>query len=555
MSLLMQALKKAEQTKQKQNEISAETALSLTPPELASAHSDVATGVTTEIQLENQKQGEFTGTLPSLQELTLSPQFEEKIEEKNTTADADAESNTRTETHRIEPVLTDIIAVDAVPMRTDNQFTSHSPAQPPTQSATEKTEEHVPVPPSHQVTDAAQREPTEEKINRPRIDTEKLQAAAQAEKITAVEQQKANAVFTSKTPPYPSNRRWLPIIGIGVFIVLAGVAYVYWNNIDKDIYSGVAAARNSTTNPIQAAQVPVEIGDAASKSNEALENANTAPSVNSPTLTPSETINASSTNSQSPQLLQSNKQASTVDADIRKKINPPQNLQENQKESQKENPIAEIKPRSAQITLTNDANAIHIKKSSSGNQINPMLANAYQLLTTGDPILAEKQYKNVLQQEPNNRDALLGLAAIALNQRQAERAGTYYVKLLDLDPNDPEAIAGLTSLQQGDPVQSESRLKKALNQHPNAGALLFALGNLYAQQARWSDAQQTYFRAYASTPNNADYAFNLAVSLDRLNQSKLALEYYQRALVLGQNGPGNFSKAAVQNRIKDLSGE
>ena len=48
--------------------------------------------------------------------------------------------------------------------------------------------------------------------------------------------------------------------------------------------------------------------------------------------------------------------------------------------------------------------------------------------------------------------------------------------------------------------------------------------------AGWPDAQQAYFRAYSSVPDNADYAFNLAVGLDRLSQRKLALSYYQRAL-------------------------
>ena len=73
-----------------------------------------------------------------------------------------------------------------------------------------------------------------------------------------------------------------------------------------------------------------------------------------------------------------------------------------------------------------------------------------------------------------------------------------------------------------------------------------------AQQLRWSEAQQSYFLAYSNAPTNADYAFNLAVSLDRLGQNKLALDYYQRALGMSQNGPHNFTSQAVQSRIKEL---
>lgn len=195
--------------------------------------------------------------------------------------------------------------------------------------------------------------------------------------------------------------------------------------------------------------------------------------------------------------------------------------------------------------------AIQIRQSAATSQINPSLAAAYQSLLSGNMEMAQQQYRSALQQEPNSRDALLGLAAVALNRHQPAQATAYYARLMELDPADPDAMAGLVGLQgQIDPVQGESRLKKILAQHPNAGALHFALGNLYMQQSRWAEAQQSYFRAYSSTPNNADYAFNLAVSLDHLSQNKLALDYYQRAIA--QSGPANFDKSSVQTRIKEL---
>ncbi|MHB9103148.1 MAG: tetratricopeptide repeat protein, partial [Sulfuricella sp.] len=195
--------------------------------------------------------------------------------------------------------------------------------------------------------------------------------------------------------------------------------------------------------------------------------------------------------------------------------------------------------------------AIRIRQSAATSQLNPTLGKAYQSFRSGDTGTAQQLYHKILQQEPNNRDALLGMAAIALKHKQAGQAAAYYGKLLELDPADPEALAALIGLQgQTDPTQSESRLKKALAQNPQADVIYFALGNLYAQQSRWAEAQQSYFRAYSSTPGNADYAFNLAVSLDHLNQGKLALDYYQRALA--QPGPANFDKSSVQTRIQEL---
>ncbi|MET3131381.1 tetratricopeptide (TPR) repeat protein [Oxalobacteraceae bacterium GrIS 1.11] len=186
-------------------------------------------------------------------------------------------------------------------------------------------------------------------------------------------------------------------------------------------------------------------------------------------------------------------------------------------------------------------------------QVNPGLQNAYLAFNSGDTAAARQQYEGVLREEPNNRDALLGLAAIAVRENQGAQAASHYLRLLELDPNDAEALSGLIGLRQGDPAQSETRLKAILQRAPDAGPVLFALGNLYAKQSRWSDAQQLFFRAYTSTPGNADYAFNLAVGLDRMNQGKLALTYYQRALALAQNNPGNFSRDAIHKRMRELS--
>ena len=80
----------------------------------------------------------------------------------------------------------------------------------------------------------------------------------------------------------------------------------------------------------------------------------------------------------------------------------------------------------------------------------------------------------------------------------------------------------------------------------------FALGNLYARQGRWAEAQQSYFRAFTAVPDNADYAFNLGVGLDRMNQPRLAQTYYRLALELAQTSPPGLSTDAVRKRLQAL---
>ena len=184
---------------------------------------------------------------------------------------------------------------------------------------------------------------------------------------------------------------------------------------------------------------------------------------------------------------------------------------------------------------------------------NLTLERAYAALQAGHLEEAQRGYENVLRSDAKSTDALLGLATIAALQGQTERAQAYYLGALESDPNDATAQAGVVnSRAQAEPGQAESRLKTALASQPDSPALLFALGNVYARQLRWSEAQQAYFRAYSTEPDNADFIFNLAVSLDHLHQNKLAAQYYQMALNAAGTANASFDKIQVKNRVLEL---
>jgi Tfp pilus assembly protein PilF len=186
--------------------------------------------------------------------------------------------------------------------------------------------------------------------------------------------------------------------------------------------------------------------------------------------------------------------------------------------------------------------------------IDPQIERAYQSFQRNDLAAARDGYQRVLSREPTNRDALLGLAAVALRNGDLDSAESRYLKLLELDPRDTQAVSSLIALHgQLDPVASESRLKTLIANQPEAAPLLFVLGNQYAKQSRWAEAQEAYFKAYSVNPDNADYAFNLAVSLDQLRQKKPALQYYQRALLLSGERAASFNQAEARTRVQELS--
>ena len=186
--------------------------------------------------------------------------------------------------------------------------------------------------------------------------------------------------------------------------------------------------------------------------------------------------------------------------------------------------------------------------------VDPLVEQAYQAFQRNDLAAARDGYQRALAREPTNRDALLGLAAVDVRSGQLNSAEARYLRLLEMDPRDSHAVASLISLRgQLDPVSSESRLKSLIATQPEAALLHFSLGNQYAQQSRWSEAQAAYFKAHSVDPENADYAFNLAVSLDQLHQGKLALEFYQRALALTERRAASFDPARARLRVQELS--
>lgn len=186
-------------------------------------------------------------------------------------------------------------------------------------------------------------------------------------------------------------------------------------------------------------------------------------------------------------------------------------------------------------------------------RVAPALAKAYDQLQADDLVGAAKSYEQVLRSDARNTDALLGMAAIALRQGQPDAADGWYIKALEADPKDANAQAGLINLRgQTDPAQAESRLKGLLATQPESATLNFALGNLYAGQRRWPEAQLAYFNAHTAEPANPDYLFNLAASLDHMRMPKLALEYYQAALSAGAKNRTGFDVAQVKARILEL---
>jgi tetratricopeptide (TPR) repeat protein len=195
-------------------------------------------------------------------------------------------------------------------------------------------------------------------------------------------------------------------------------------------------------------------------------------------------------------------------------------------------------PRLAPAAAPARSEAVASSVMRSAAQVHPKVEAGYAAYLAGDLAAAGAEYQQALREEPANRDALLGLAALDVRAGRYEGAEALYLRVLQVDPRDAPAQAALIALRSGrsDPLASESRVKTLLAADPSAHALNFALGNQLAQQNRW-----------------ADFAYNLAVSLDHLRQPRQALDYYQRAIGLSEKRGASFDVAAARTRAATLA--
>lgn len=178
------------------------------------------------------------------------------------------------------------------------------------------------------------------------------------------------------------------------------------------------------------------------------------------------------------------------------------------------------------------------------------VADGYAAFQSGQFDRARAAYEAALRSDPRNPDALHGLAALARRQNDEAQLRHLMRRIAEVDPTDTAARIALSDST--DPVVHEARLLDLIAAQPRSAEASFALGTLYASQARWREAQQAYFNAWTLAPDQPDHAYNLAVSLDHLRQPRLALQYYREAMARRGQHPAGFDADAVAGRIQSL---
>ena len=178
----------------------------------------------------------------------------------------------------------------------------------------------------------------------------------------------------------------------------------------------------------------------------------------------------------------------------------------------------------------------------------------YKAYQKNDFRQAKIHYLEALQKNPKNLTALFGLGATSAKQGEVHAALNFYRQALTVSPYNKQAETAVAILEASlaQPGQADKRLRFMINQTPSNAKLQAALGHQYAKRKDWVKAQKQYFKAYQLKPENADYALNLAISLDQIGQYSLAKKYYQQVLVYFPETSNAASISKVKKRLLTL---
>lgn len=169
------------------------------------------------------------------------------------------------------------------------------------------------------------------------------------------------------------------------------------------------------------------------------------------------------------------------------------------------------------------------------------LEEAYKAAQVGQIAAAIILYKEVLQQDPDNKNALFGLATSYHKNNQTDQAKVIYIKILGKYPDSKESLNNFLLLVSNDPPQSTLvELEKIEELNKNSDQLQSQIAMLHMKLGNHDNAIKHFNSAIALAPDNVSYKYNLAVLYDNLGRDALAASLYHQ-IVEFANGGGKFA--------------
>jgi len=183
------------------------------------------------------------------------------------------------------------------------------------------------------------------------------------------------------------------------------------------------------------------------------------------------------------------------------------------------------------------------------------LEEAYNAVNGGHTPEAIEIYKNVLNNDPNNIDALFGLATVYHRSGQIDTARALYARLLAIDPKNRDGLNNfLVLLADESPQDALTQLESLESRSPQFSPIPAQMAVIYQKMGDYDRACEKMYRAIDLSPENVTYRFNLAIMLDKQRKYEDAAKFYHEVVNAYERGeviPGDIQK--IQQRLTFIS--
>ncbi len=162
------------------------------------------------------------------------------------------------------------------------------------------------------------------------------------------------------------------------------------------------------------------------------------------------------------------------------------------------------------------------------------LAKALRLHQAGDFSNADRLYRQILREEPDNASALHLLGLVAHQTGRHEVAAEHIGRAVRLRPDDAEIISNLGTVRaaQGRPNDAAACFRRAVELAPDFAAARANLGSAFIQLGQPARAEECFRDVLRRQPESADVHANLGVALTEQGRNDEALATLERALQL-----------------------
>lgn len=212
-----------------------------------------------------------------------------------------------------------------------------------------------------------------------------------------------------------------------------------------------------------------------------------------------------------------------------------------------------INIRRAEFELAGVGNQVQVREVSQLARSN--VAAGYDALMGGSYDTALGFYDAALKEEPTSVLALLGRGAALQKLGRGQEAHGSYDQVLKLDPQNREALTNITAIAgERAPEEALSRLLQLESEYPAFSPVKAQIGLAYAKTGSMQQALDYFRRALSLSPDTVMYHYNMALVLDHMGRGPQAVESYNRVLAAfaGGRGPSDLSADQIERRVRFL---